>query len=306
MLPRSAGRPLTFRIGGDPLRCSAWSPVPRSLRSLTRRRPRHAGAVTDLLGDPTLLRCADFARAESLAPRAPRARAGASSPSSCPCRGRGRSSTTPTSGPPRVTSPPPVSGCRRWSPTPPGHPRSAGCSRSSDLRARSAPTTQPSGCSPPRTRRALSPRWPPPSPVTQPPSTVCRPGALPTATEPGARCWSAPMASATRAAARRAPASPPPCRVSAPACARGGRATRAATASRRRRSSCPRGPRGPTSTSTRSSASSTARSTPGSRTATTGAARGSTGRRCRPPTAPRWAPPAGPGSTTRAGDGGRT
>jgi hypothetical protein len=40
----------------------------RSLRSLTRRRPRHAGAVTDLLGDPTLLRCADFARAESLAP----------------------------------------------------------------------------------------------------------------------------------------------------------------------------------------------------------------------------------------------
>ena len=65
MLPRWAGRPLTFRIGGDPLRCSAWSPVPRSLRSLTRRRPRHAGAVTDLLGDATLLRCADFARAES-------------------------------------------------------------------------------------------------------------------------------------------------------------------------------------------------------------------------------------------------
>jgi hypothetical protein len=40
----------------------------RSLRSLTPRRPRHAGAVTDLLGDPTVLRCADFARAESLGP----------------------------------------------------------------------------------------------------------------------------------------------------------------------------------------------------------------------------------------------
>jgi hypothetical protein len=42
--------------------------IVRSLRSLTRRRPRHAGAVTDLLGDPILLRCADLARAESLAP----------------------------------------------------------------------------------------------------------------------------------------------------------------------------------------------------------------------------------------------
>ena len=35
--------------------------------------------------------------------------------------------------------------------------------------------------------------------------------------------------------------------------------------------------------------------------ATTGAARASTRPRCRPPTAPPWAPPGGPGSTTRAG-----